>query len=332
MWNNLKQFRAGEIEKKGSNGSLCFSIAPMLIDIFDIEDPMRFREKYNMAIGGSGSEEDKITTLHSSSLCALLHFYNVERHPLTLEFKTKNNKKVEIKRRVIFNKSVFEFKSPVIDPRYPSNMDVVLIGKDKDNGENIVFFLESKFAEYYLYANKKSGDISKRYSGSDGNEYTKIIYEEEKLNRLGLKTKPSKKEKHFYLNSEEKFYVDGIKQMISHYCGIRNVLEPKYYNETDEFRMKNVQEVVESEIKEKNPVVILGEIVFDSKIGDLKLSPDSDKTCLEIYRKKYQELAKIIAGIDNLPEKFEMVNDLLCYSTIRDKLEDNIKAFYYGNE
>ena len=77
---------------------------------------------------------------------------------------------------------------------------------------------------------------------------------------------------------------------------------------------------------------MLGEIVFDSKIGDLKLSSDSKKTCLEIYREKYQELAKIIAGIDNLPEKFEMVNDLLCYSTIRDKLEDNIKAFYYGNE
>ena len=95
-----------------------------------------------MAVGGSGNEGDKITTLHSSSLCALLHFYNVERHPLTLEFKTKNNKKVEIKRRVIFNKSVFEFKSPVIGN--PSNMDVVLIGKDENTGKNIVFFLESK--------------------------------------------------------------------------------------------------------------------------------------------------------------------------------------------
>ncbi|MBR1696869.1 MAG: hypothetical protein IJ712_01400 [Anaerovibrio sp.] len=277
-----------------------------------------------MAVGGSGNEGDKITTLHSSSLCALLHFYNVTKdNPLTL---TVNGREIE------FIDSIFEFKSPVIDPRYPSNMDVVLIGKDENTGENIVFFLESKFAEYYLYANKKTEDISEKYCD---NEYTKMLYEEEQLSNLGLYTTPSKKDHYFYLalkEPKEKFYIDGIKQMISHYCGVRNVLKPKPYTEKDAFRKENVQEVVQSEIENNNTVVILGEIVFDSKIGDLKLSPDSDKTCLEIYREKYQELAKIIAGIDNLPEKFEMVNDLLCYSTIRDKLEDNIKAFYYGNE
>ena len=122
----------------------------MLINIFNIKDSTLFEEKYKMAVGGSGNEGDKITTLHSSSLCALLHFYNVEKHALTLEFKTKNNKNGEIKRRVRFTKSVFEFKSPVIDN--PSNMDVVLIGKDETSNEDVVLFLESKFAEYYLSA------------------------------------------------------------------------------------------------------------------------------------------------------------------------------------
>ena len=54
----------------------CFdSIYKKLTEIFDIEDKDdRFKKKLKEACGGSGSEQRKITTLHSSSLCALLFF------------------------------------------------------------------------------------------------------------------------------------------------------------------------------------------------------------------------------------------------------------------
>ncbi len=315
--------------EKYSSNSYSFSKASLLINIFNIKNPTLFEKKYKMAVGGSGNEGDKITALHSSSLCALLHFYNVEKHALTLEFKTKNNKNGEIKRRVRFTKSVFEFKSPVIDN--PSNMDVVLIGKDETSNEDVVLFLESKFAEYYLSAGTTCRGISKNYLD---NEYTQALYKKNNIGALELKIEDSKNDPAKFdlvtKDPNEPFYIAGIKQMISHYCGIRNLLASKKYTEKDAYRKEKVQEKVESKIEKEKSVVMLGEIVFDSKIGDLKLSSDSKKTCLEIYREKYQELAKIIAAIDNLPENFEIVKDLLCYSTIRDKIEDKVKAFYYG--
>ncbi|WP_294520330.1 hypothetical protein [uncultured Anaerovibrio sp.] len=292
----------------------------ILINQFQIGDENQFLKKYKMAIAGDGQEESRITTLHSSSLCALLHFYNVtEDNPLTMAINGR-----EIK----FTDSIFEFKSPVIDPRYPSNMDVVLIGKNEKSYENVVLFLESKFAEYYLSAGTTCRGISKNYLD---NEYTQALYKNN-IDALELKIEDSKKDPAKFdlvtKDPNEPFYIAGIKQMISHYCGIRNLLASEKYTEKDAYRNEKVQEKVESEIEKEKSVVMLGEIVFDSKIGELKLS--SGKTCLEIYREKYQELAKIIAAIENLPKNFEIVKDLLCYSTIRDKIEDKVKAFYYG--
>ncbi len=97
-----------------------------------------------MAVSGSGQEGRRITTLHSSSLCALLHFYNIEEEPL-LKLTLDTNKKT---RSVTFTQSFFEYQTPVFN--YPSNMDVVLLGKD-DEGEEVALFLESKFSEYFLY-------------------------------------------------------------------------------------------------------------------------------------------------------------------------------------
>ena len=54
--------------------------------VFGIQNEAIFDMKYAMATGGDGDEGRKIRTLHSSSLCALLFFYNVTReHPLTLD-------------------------------------------------------------------------------------------------------------------------------------------------------------------------------------------------------------------------------------------------------
>lgn len=50
--------------------------------VFSIKD-CNFDAKFGQACSGFGREERRIATLHSSSLCALLFFYNVTKeHPL----------------------------------------------------------------------------------------------------------------------------------------------------------------------------------------------------------------------------------------------------------
>ena len=324
--------------EKYSSNSYSFSKASLLINIFNIKNPTLFETKYKMAVGGSGNEGDKITTLHSSSLCALLHFYNVTKdNPLTL---TVNGREIE------FIDSIFEFKSPVIDPRYPSNMDVVLIGKEyKDNGKDVVLFLESKFAEYYLDAGTSSGEISNEYLN---NKYTRPLYYD--IGYLGKNLSQVKDNTRgkFTLKSTETFYIKGIKQMISHYCGIRNLIDlvEKGRNKDDVDKKYPYFEGNNSEKDEKihdilmsiknGALVILGEIVFDHKIGNFKvpLRGNERKECFKVYSGKYGALAKEIASLTKDVPNFEIVTELLKYSDIKKimeyKMEDKIKAFYYG--
>ena len=102
-----------------------------------------FIKKFEMSCSGTGGELKKITTLHSSSLCALLFFFNVDTMPL----KMRGLENCE------FTQSFFEFKNKVI--RYPSNIDVVLLGKNKITNKKVILFLESKFSEYITGINKK---------------------------------------------------------------------------------------------------------------------------------------------------------------------------------
>ena len=304
--------------KKKSNDSYSFigegCKAKILSDIFGIEKENMdlFCSKYDMATSGDGNEGNKILTLHSSSLCALLHFYNVtEKNPLTLNLQTKKNKI----RKVKFIKSVFEYKSPVINGS--SNMDVVLIGNDIDSEERIVFFLESKFSEYYTTMSKKKDDISVEYLK---HKYSSKLYDDNVLRKMDLYV-DKKGEKSFCLKTnKESFYIDGIKQMISHYTGIRNVLAKKDYNgwDTDE-RQKAVDEELE-----KGAVAILGEIIFDDRIGKLK-------NCQKIYSEKYAILAEQMSKQIDKDMKFEILTKQLGYSEFKTNehyIEDKIRKFY----
>ena len=85
-----------------------------------------FIKKFEMSCSGTGGELKKITTLHSSSLCALLFFFNVDNMPL----KMRGLENCE------FTQSFFEFKNKVI--RYPSNIDVVLLGKNNEGKSNLL--------------------------------------------------------------------------------------------------------------------------------------------------------------------------------------------------
>ena len=113
-------------------------ICTHLREIFGITNDT-FGGKFCMAIAGDGQEYRRISTLHSSSLVALLCFYSLSKeHALKMNI---DGQEIE------FYESLFEQKNSIGKEGHNSNMDVVLIGFNKQ-GESVILFLESKFSEY----------------------------------------------------------------------------------------------------------------------------------------------------------------------------------------
>ena len=189
----------------------------LLKDIFDLDEKC-FAPLFERACSGDGNELKKITTLHSSSLCSLLFFHNVSKdEPFVLNVEGRD---------ICFDWVTFEFKNPVIGTA--SNMDSVMVSDDKKH----VLFLESKFSEYYLSASNKSGGISVNYTKET--VYSHPLYKSDVLDAMDIemeeKDLPSKStqgviRKGFILKSKNEVYLDGIKQMISHYVGIRRRID-----------------------------------------------------------------------------------------------------------
>ena len=152
------------------------AIATDLANAFDIKDESKralFTQKTEQACSGSGEEALKITTMHSSSLCSLLCFYGISD-------KNKLEIKLEDDKTYVFTESFFEFQNEVIKGRSPSNMDVVLVGYEKENiNQKVVLFLESKFTEYHSLSSGMS--IANSYLA---NTYGKVIYN--KLEKRGI--------------------------------------------------------------------------------------------------------------------------------------------------
>ncbi len=325
----LPVLRNNVIEKSrtsaGKVNSYCFdvkeSVADSLIKQFGItkdEYIECFRSAFKEACGGSGNEIQKITTLHSSSLCALLHFYLVPKKSCTLEIH--NNE-------YVFHSAFFEVKNRVTRTWFaPSNVDVVLIGNRKNNEkERVVLFLESKFTEYIEYVGKT---IKIPISYKDDNDYGKLIYEKlgsEDTYRLGdYKKNP---EKYFTLESDKGCYLDGIKQIISHYIGIRNLFEDIKNPEVSE-KIKTAKPVVDA-IKE-GAKVYLGEIVFTNGIKNLK--NDNSKTYFEDYEERYKKMSQLLNSViekSSESNRFEVYPELFEYND--DFVNDDlIREFYYS--
>jgi hypothetical protein len=284
--------------------------------VFGINNPKEFGKKYKMAVSGDGNEDRRITTLHSSSLSALLFFYNVTGdNSLTIQLKTDKHE-----RTVVFTKSYFEYQSKVLNN--PSNMDVVLVGKDKNSSETIVFFLESKFSEYYLSTGRKL-NVPSKYLGDcpSADIYNKLFKAE------GFKKGKSAKDGYFVLESDVSCYLGGIKQMISHYCGTLNDLQGDIITNQREFR-----DDVSVELRKPETKLILGEIIFDGKIKEFKIRPETNP--YDGYKEKYKQVAKIISEDSrerNLDGRFEILKEALDYSTIAKSshiIESNIREFY----
>lgn len=345
--NNIGQSLTNKDTK--SNNSYSFYGADdkceLLKSIFGINNNLdkkkdTFKTKYNMAVSGSGQEERRITALHSSSLCALLFFYNVDEKHIKISLPIRGKEKT-----VTFTESVFEFKNKVLNA--PSNIDVVLIGKVTDEGEDknktVLLFLESKFAEYYLNS-EGTCDIGKGYLNTDlYKEHIKNgkIYELTKLKKLGLiieeskrkNKKTNKMETIYKLKTKPEvttsFYVEGIKQMISHYIGIKNLMGKKYYKskrrqkaerdarltEDENHKLeieKQIQIPIENKIETGNCIVVLGGIVF--KLPNPKGQGDLDEYTR--YKDNYKLLAEIIAEQEADNSQFEILDRLLDYSEL----------------
>lgn len=299
---------------KESNNSYMFDVgddkAIGLADVFGITnriDRELFVCKFKQACSGDGNEMRRINTLHSSSLCALLFFYNVtEDNPLTIMLDSK---------AVTFTKSYFEYQNTVIRGHNPSNMDIVLIGAD-ENGKNVILFLESKFMEYY-YDIVTSVEFSAEYLE---NLFSKSLYSENVVNRLGYTMK--KDGQRAFLESHQKSYLAGVKQLVSHFVGIMNLYTGK---ENGDARYPEVLEYIRT-----GADIFLAEIVFDYKIGDLSIG--HSMSAYKSYEAQYGKVAKEINSI--APRGcFATCGELLTYSQLRKtghRFDDRVIKFYFG--
>ena len=291
---------------------------------YQIENEVLFDKQYKRAVRGNGDEQKKILTLHSSSRLALLTFYNVDAdNILTLDI---NGESIE------FDFSTFEFKNPVIG--YSSNMDVVLVSKDRRR----VLFLESKLSEYYMSASKKSAAISTQYAT---NKYSKYFYDKEWLGYLGIETSydsENNDQKEFVLSmmDDQVNYLDGFKQMISHYIGIRRRIDEKkrITSDTSSEENKKIADIILSAVENPESVIYLGEILFDRislPSGSNEINP---QTILKDYGKLYSRLAermnKCIAA-DGLAGRFIVLDEDLKYSDVLCKANiEPMTADFYG--
>ena len=259
-------------------------------------NPKVFADKYQQAISGDGHEARRIRTLHSSSLLCLLCFYGVsEERPLSLNLEGH---------QVTFTSSQFEVKNLVgtdeTGKEHHSNMDVVLAGNDAQTGKKVILFLESKFSEYLSWG---------KYSGISNHVYKKTyaqLFNCGVLERMGLKYEGSQDKPGYSdlasVKGKTMHYAGGIKQMVSHFLGVKNAAAGKQYEAYD---------------------LYLGEILFKF--------PDTIEDALRKfndYERLYMTLAE---GLNYLSEdKFKILGQCLTYQDVfKDyDLERSVRAFY----
>lgn len=256
-------------------------------------DAASFENKYRDSI--SGFEEQRIRTLHSSSLLCLLCFYGISE-TRSLEIDLDGH-------RIRFYESIFEEKNIVgeDDVRvHKSNVDVVLKGKDIKTHRDVCLFLEAKFSEYLTPGNHYN--ISNQVYES----IYKSLNESGVLKEMGLVYKDKESDRSYSnLSSVEKHpihYASGIKQMISHYLGVSNAIENGKYKDCD---------------------VYLGTILYH--FGE---SIDPAGIRFKDYSEMYEKLA---VGLNNLAElRFKVLNHCLTYQEVfkEFELDKKVKTFY----
>lgn len=230
---------------------------------FGLNKSPEIRGLFFAAACGSGNEWMEINQLNSSALLAFLCFCNVSEEN---EIEIKGDK---------YSKVLFEVKSPLDDCKNVpvSNMDIVLLN------ENNALFLESKFSEYM---NPKNVRVSSYYN----ERYIKLFGERVEFENFQFHHQ-------IWQGSEGKrAYMEGVKQMISHYLGIRNCINhPKKWK---------VKELSGKRIK-------LGEIIY--RFG----TKDSPALEFAHYSRISSELLCRLKGKDS---SIDVIDEVLTYQEI----------------
>ena len=259
-------------------------------------NPKIFADKYLQATSGDGQEARRIRTLHSSSLLCLLCFYGVsEERPLRLNLEG---------RQTTFTSSQFEVKNPVgtdeTGREHESNMDVVLCGKDAQTGKMVILFLESKFSEYLAWG---------KYSGISNHVYQKTydqLFNGGVLERMGLKYEECPDKPGYSdlvtVNGNTMHYAGGIKQMVSHFLGVKNVAAGRQYKDYD---------------------IYLGEILYR-----FPESVDPERNKFDDYTRLYGNLAE---GLNDISEsKLKIIGHCFTYQDVFQSydLDNAVREFY----
>jgi len=249
-----------------SKNSLSFKNKPALRKYFD-----KIEKEFEKEMC-----DRRITTIHSSALLAFLAFYKVSKNAPIKIFG------------IDYTQRFFEVKNVCIDPRHPSQVDVVLVSSDWKN----VLYLESKFTEPLEEVSSKI-EVRGAYRVD---EYGSKIYGDCCFFKdLGLQLEPSGN--NFNIVAREGIYLDGIKQMISHYIGIRKGSNGN--NEKDfEDNIGNAKNI------------FLASIVYDFTDIDEKLN---DRVCT--YGKLYNSLAEKLNKIPN-DKNVHVLENLLTYQDV----------------
>lgn len=233
-----------------------------LTNIFGLKDCDELKTRFDQAISGKGQELGTIHRLHSSSLLAFLMFCQVsDSNPLTID-------------GVEYTQSFFEVQTKVISQ--PSNMDVVLISKDKKTA----LFLESKFCEYIENQNYEISIAYKDYYQKLGfwneEEHKGILCSTMEICESTDKDhQPCLKIISTDQSNNGPHYCDGMKQLLSHYIGVSN------YKNGCSKALSAGEAIPETEN------ILMGEIVFDFRGLDLI---ENAETCFNNYATAYQEV------------------------------------------
>lgn len=327
-WDSEKYCGITKLSAENTKDSRMFCLLPeedtlsALKRVFHIEENI-FDEKFRQACSGSGQEERRIATLHSSSLCALLFFYNITKKPLKIE--------IEGVGEVEFFDAIFEYQNCVIENANPSNMDVTLLGKCQD--KNVILFLESKFSEYITGA-QKSLNIKNAYLQE---EISKPLYENWQWNK-----EEDSNDKDFSVSvSESPVYLGGLKQMISHYVGVRKFergiqklkqgqnADKDLHNIQNDAAKQSVQEKLRNYALEGETIIALGSIIFDVYAND------ETHRELQEYGTLYKDLMKQISEVSAqsgsgiyILENFYTYQQL--FRNKKEWLTKQVYDFYFG--
>ena len=214
--NHLKktEIQSGRYKGRLSENSLSIQsgddIGFTLFNTFDLGNGSNletFRRAYNMAVSGNGDEKSNIVRIHSSSLLALLCFFSISpARPLTIGEDT-------------YTEVMFEVRNIVIkeDGRKPSNIDVLLVSKTADGKVRKLLFLESKFTEYIKHSSVKLAPKYRDFYNILNDRLPNLKF---RIGNYDIHHKDDTKSSVFGLSSDEKQYLEGIKQVFSHLLGI----------------------------------------------------------------------------------------------------------------